>query len=484
MVRWQPSWYDASQCVMAESRGGCSLALKRLCAHEAISTRTRTRTHCNWRVYLVLVMLQVIALRGDFSVPADGYLAITGIGADENPVLLCPNSAASLEDCDRNAAKGLTGTFRLTFFGVDLGPQTVCVEAHKWPSAADKSVSLLEDTCAVLVGSEFFPGLYESVLYFEDHEEEFIGSEALVVFWEHLGSLQGSDPFALMSISRREGREERLLGGRWGGGGLNSSAARILGVCVGAACRGGAGGEDELVVDDVRSSRRQQLLHLREGVRGGVGVGVDTVWREVRGEAETLRAVIVHDLSSARCPPSQSCGGFVEAVVASLGETLESAEPVVVVVLAAGENRTALLPALVSLLDQRGYHTFLAGTKRLVILNGDMWHSAYARAIRNQDGQLAEEEEMVFVAIKHGRPLYGRVLRAYNASGLVVGCEPYRMSSFHTPDGYWADDCPPNFNVYRSSRLRLFENRSAIQQGRSLHPASLLRHRRNVFSGV
>ena len=66
----------------------------------------------------------------------------------------------------------------------------------------------------------------------------------------------------------------------------------------------------------------------------------------------------------------------------------------------------------------------------------------------------------------------------------MVGCEPYRMSSFHTPDGYWADDCPPNFNVYRSSRLRLFENRSAIQQGQSLHSASLLRHRRNVFSGV
>ena len=46
--------------------------------------------------------------------------------------------------------------------------------------------------------------------------------------------------------------------------------------------------------------------------------------------------------------------------------------------------------------------------------------------------------------------------------------------------GYWADDCPPNFNVYRSSRLKLFE--VALEQGRQLHAHSLLHYRRNVFS--
>ena len=139
---------------------------------------------------------------------------------------------------------------------------------------------------------------------------------------------------------------------------------------------------------------------------------------------------------------------------------------------------------------------------------------------------------MTYVAVKVAGALYPQLLSAYNSSGMVIGCVallalqltewgrlrvtpmplicvsayccvcvlilvyiyrcvPYRMSSFHTPDGYcaplalcislhfsafvgysvpnllliqylicyryWADDCPPNFNVYRSSRLKHFE---------------------------
>ena len=40
-------------------------------------------------------------------------------------------------------------------------------------------------------------------------------------------------------------------------------------------------------------------------------------------------------------------------------------------------NRTTLSPTIAAL-DSLGYHTFLAGTERLLILNGDMWHPSFA----------------------------------------------------------------------------------------------------------
>jgi hypothetical protein len=77
----------------------------------------------------------LLALRDDFAVPAQGYLMIAGFAAgDEDPTVLCPNSVRSFDDCERDAAKQLEGTFRLTLFGVDLGPQEVCVEAYDWNS--------------------------------------------------------------------------------------------------------------------------------------------------------------------------------------------------------------------------------------------------------------------------------------------------------------------------------------------------------------
>jgi hypothetical protein len=221
-------------------------------------------------------------------------------------------------------------------------------------------------------------------------------------------------------------------------------------------------------------------------------------------------------------------------------------------------NRTTLSPTIAAL-DSLGYHTFLAGTERLLILNGDMWHPSFAlplvrysvylfyrhkstitdaaadiwhpsfahplvtptcQAFLAQKYLLAsakvqiltqrryvaplvcplsghatccgggggrrswegggEADVMTFVAVKAAGALYPQLLSAYNSSGMVIGCVallalqrtewgrftrvmrmplyvyprtavyvcshwcicrcvPYRMSSFHTPDGY----CPP-----------------------------------------
>eukprot|EP00960_Hanusia_phi_P034027 750776-Hanusia_phi.AAC.1 len=107
-----------------------------------------------------------------------------------------------------------------------------------------------------------------------------------------------------------------------------------------------------------------------------------------------------------------------------------------------------------------------------------MWKEEYGRAAGTSGGR---HGQMLFAFLPHEREYYGRMLTDYNASGMTIGCEPRPMMSFHTPDGYLADDCPPNFNIYRSSRLRLFE--SALNTGeRRLHPSSLLRFRRNVYS--
>jgi hypothetical protein len=72
----------------------------------------------------------LVALRDDFAVPSNGYLVVRGWSSDE-PTILCPNSVELLVDCERDAEKQLTGTFRLTLFGVELGPQ-VCSSSIFW----------------------------------------------------------------------------------------------------------------------------------------------------------------------------------------------------------------------------------------------------------------------------------------------------------------------------------------------------------------
>ena len=78
-------------------------------------------------------MEMMISLRDDFAVPRHGYLVVKGFTAgDEEPAILCPNSVQVLEACERDAAKQLEGTFRLTLFGVELGPQRVNMHTYRY----------------------------------------------------------------------------------------------------------------------------------------------------------------------------------------------------------------------------------------------------------------------------------------------------------------------------------------------------------------
>jgi hypothetical protein len=186
----------------------------------------------------------VLWLREDFAVPKDGYLVIKGFsGDDEEPIILCPNSVRSLEDCERDAESGFSGTFRLTFFGVELGPQTFCVQVHSWDSER------LAETCQSIVGSEHFPGLQETLHYFQDHTEEFVGDAALHVIWSRLGAVQGEQgPFSIISIGSRSGnllqstyflgRGGKTARGLGGSSAANVTAARAMLVCLGAECKG------------------------------------------------------------------------------------------------------------------------------------------------------------------------------------------------------------------------------------------------------
>lgn len=58
-----------------------------------------------------------------------------------------------------------------------------------------------------------------------------------------------------------------------------------------------------------------------------------------------------------------------------------------------------------------------------------------------------------------------------------------RLSAFHENE-YVADDCPMVHGVFRSSRLRLFEDELGSRPGFELSEASLMRHRHNVYSEV
>ena len=353
----------------------------------------------------------LLALRDDFAVPADGYLAVTGFAAgEEDPTVLCPNSVRSLDDCERDAAKQLEGTFRLTLFGVELGPQEVCVAAYDWDSV------LLAEACQTLVGSDRFPGLHDSLLYYEDHADEFVGPDALHLLWTRIGALQGgAEPFALLSLGDRSaGALQRrfFLEGGDSAGGANTTAARAILVCVGADCEGS---EHGAVFDVARDGRRQRLATL------SAAAPLDAVWAEHGSSGGAmLRALEV--AASVPAP---------DEAVAGLAETLKTTEPVVILSQSSARARTRLAPT-VAALSRLGYHTFMAGTERLLMLHGEMWHPAWARPLTE-----AAEEEMTFVAVKATGALYRPLLALYNASGMVIGCAPYRMSSFHTPDGMY-----------------------------------------------
>jgi len=455
----------------------------------------------------------------------------------------------------------------------------LCVEAYNWESA------LLHEACQTVVGSNHFPGLYESLLYYEDRADEFIGPDALHLLWSRICAMQLSlDPFALLSFGARGGGalSDYVLQGRRASAGaagvVNTTAVLSLLVCLGAECKDTEHGG---VFNVSRGGSHTRLGTISRATP------LDAVWSEHGGSSTVLRALAI-----------DSSVPSLDNIIRELTHTLQTEEPAVILSLSSAHSRTHLAAA-VAVLHTQGYHTFLAGTERLIILVGDMWHPSFALplpAFGGVGGVRDMKEDMTYVAIKASSALYLPLLALYNTSGMVISCRPYRMSSFHTPDGppsppplrthppsplfsprspsslcsslpscplayfksisssprvvnaflclkcvlrscscsllralhlpappplsrartralsrslfsplfalsharaylspplfspniphdlsgYWADDCPPNFNVYRSSRLKLFE--VGLEQGRQLHAHSLLHHRRNVFS--
>ena len=194
-----------------------------------------------------------------------------------------------------------------------LPPQEVCVEAYNWDSM------LLLNTCRTVVGSEQFPGLRESLHYYEDHADEFVGSDAMHLLWSRMGALQGGDaPFALVSIGARSGGQlqARYFLQRDGADRpthLNVTAAEALVVCLGAGC---SGEHDSGVFRVSPDGTQQRIATITRDTP------LDTVWAQHGArEGNELRAFEID--ASVPAP---------HELVDALSNTLAAAEPVLLLV--------------------------------------------------------------------------------------------------------------------------------------------------------
>ena len=264
------------------------------------------------------------------------------------------------------------------------------------------SISVDAQTCQTLVGTDRFPGLYDSLLYYEDHADEFVGDDALHLLWSHIGALQDRrEAFALMSIGARNGGpllSHYFLDAGAAARGMNTTAERALLVCMGEDCEGS---EHGAVFDVARDGRSDRLATV------GAAEPLDAVWAQHGGGSSGAVLRALHVAASVPLP---------DEVVAQLAETLKAAEPVVFVSMPSARARSRLA-AMVAALSSRGYHTFLAGTQRLIMLHGDMWHPAWALPLEGPPAG-----EMTFVGVKASGALYAPLLASYNASGMVVCC--------------------------------------------------------------
>ena len=118
----------------------------------------------------IIVQLQ------DFKVPESGYLVLT-IG--DQSIIMCPNAADNVSGCP-NGAESIPDVVRFTFFNVELGPQTICVDSFDWRHARTSG------ECSTLVGSDRFMGRQESRDYFAANMAEFFGAEPIRRFWATL----------------------------------------------------------------------------------------------------------------------------------------------------------------------------------------------------------------------------------------------------------------------------------------------------------
>jgi hypothetical protein len=109
-------------------------------------------------------------------VPEEGYIVLT-VGGQS--IIMCPQSADNISDCP-NGDNNLPNNSVMTFLGVELGPQRICVELFDWDRAS------LERQCSVLVGSDRFMGLQESREYFTSNVNEFNRDAGIKLFWDTL----------------------------------------------------------------------------------------------------------------------------------------------------------------------------------------------------------------------------------------------------------------------------------------------------------
>ncbi len=109
-------------------------------------------------------------------VPEEGYM-ILNVG--DQSIIMCPRSADHVSECP-NGDENLPTSVILSFFGVELGPQRICVDIFGWDHAP------VAHECSVLVGSDRFMGLQESREYFAANMNEFNHGTAMKRFWSTL----------------------------------------------------------------------------------------------------------------------------------------------------------------------------------------------------------------------------------------------------------------------------------------------------------
>jgi hypothetical protein len=440
-----------------------------------------------------------------FSVPRDGYILLS---FGDWQTILCPQSVASVDECSTDGEQ-LNGTQRLSLHGTEIGDQEVCVSLYAWGA-----VGMVAHKCHALRGVEHFPGALESFDYFLDSPEEFLGPAPLQLLWERLALVLSPDKdLATLHVTRIP---EPSGGGQSPTEVLMEAAdaseeIRLI-VCI--ECVEGA----TVLQSIVRGQPREQVTRLAEPwsidaalhsaslfAGGGAGTGGE--------ESPRLRQIHIDESAN-----------LTEALQGAAGALTDHAMDALTFALPAGQNRSELLGAIAAL-RVAGFRTLLAGTARLLALDDFMCCPALrcvrraataaaaaappglmarlAQVARGLQQRAAERGRLAaFCCAPRARPALRSAPRALQrvrdgaqlrtAAGgllprprwvsLVPRCAGPRAVGAHSGRmgrRYWADDCPPNFSPYRTSRVRLFE-RAELRPW--LHPHSLLHFRHNRYS--
>jgi hypothetical protein len=112
----------------------------------------------------------------NIKVPEEGYILLN---VGDQTTIMCPKSAEKISDCP-NGDENLPNGSIFSFFGVELGPQRICVDLFGWDHEP------MAHQCSVLVGSDRFMGLQETREYFASNKNEFNHATAIKLFWDIL----------------------------------------------------------------------------------------------------------------------------------------------------------------------------------------------------------------------------------------------------------------------------------------------------------